>query len=177
MGFFLRIGAEKVKNVNRFHVGLVIIPKRLLKLHHSVVKIQLVINLHIHNYNHSPQKYSNINTGLSTRSSALPLTNELIDHRGGVRIMSSLHLNEICLNHCSNRLLFLPIRKIKTIRNHFLCKFVQGRLCYWALSETGTGQNWWRFVQVLDKHYLISAFPPLNVQSSQHNPTPILHFK
>jgi len=51
--------------------------------HQSAVKSQLVINLHMHDYNHSPQKYSNINTGLSTRSSALPLTNELMDHKGG----------------------------------------------------------------------------------------------
>lgn len=58
-------------------------PWEALKIAPVRGKSQRMINLHMHHYNYSPQKYSNINTGLSTRSSALPLTNELMDHGGG----------------------------------------------------------------------------------------------
>lgn len=89
----------------------------------------------MHDYNHSPQKYSNINTGLSTRSSALPLTNELMDHEGGedhVFITFKWDLSESLSKQTP---VFFPIWKIKSIRNHFLCKFVQAFMLLNVIRE------------------------------------------
>lgn len=79
MGFPWESVQKRWKNVHRFSVG----QSSFLQITPVRVKSQSMINLHMHDYNHSPQKYSNINTGLSTRSSTLPLTNELMDHGGG----------------------------------------------------------------------------------------------